>query len=265
MARKGWTVYATARKPETLSELAGKGCRTLALDVCDEASMKEAVAQVESEQGAVGVLVNNAGYTQSGAVEDVPMELVRRQFETNFFGLVRMCQLVLPGMRAQGYGRIVNVSSMGGRLTFPGGGYYHATKHAVEALSDALRFEVAGFGVGVTIVEPGLIRTRFGDTGAASVEEASQDGGGAYAAFNQEVAKTTKGAYQGALAKIAGAGPESVARAIEKSVSRKHPPTRVRVTASARILIAQRRLMPDRAWDAMMSRTFTRPTPGVRS
>ena len=149
LAAAGWTVYATARKPETLAELEARGCRTLALDVTDEASMEAAVAAVEGEHGSVGALVNNAGYSQSGAIETVPMEKVRAQFETNVFGLVRMCQLVLPAMRAAGRGRIVNVSSMGGKLVFPGGGAYHASKHAVEALSDALRFEVRAFGVRV--------------------------------------------------------------------------------------------------------------------
>ena len=109
--------------------------------------MRAAVGAVEAEHGAVGALVNNAGYSQSGALETLPMERLRAQFETNVFGLVRMCQLVLPEMRAAGRGRIVNVSSMGGKLVFPGGGAYHATKYAVEALSDALRFEVRGFGI----------------------------------------------------------------------------------------------------------------------
>src|SRR4051795_6076398 len=156
LARAGYTVYATARKPESIADLEGAGCRTLALDVTDEESMSAAVRTVEEAEGAVGVLVNNAGYSQSGAVESVPMDAIRRQFETNVFGLVRMCQLVLPGMREQHWGRIVNISSMGGKFTFPGGGVYHATKHAVEALSDALRFEVAGFGVKVIVIEPGL-------------------------------------------------------------------------------------------------------------
>jgi NADP-dependent 3-hydroxy acid dehydrogenase YdfG len=144
LVRAGWTVYATARKPETLTDLQGLGCHTLALDVTDEHARAAAVAEVEKAEGAVGVLINNAGYAQSGAVESVPIERVRRQFETNVFGLVRMCQLVLPGMRRQRWGKIVNVSSMGGKLTFPGGGFYHATKHAVEAISDALRFEARG-------------------------------------------------------------------------------------------------------------------------
>jgi NADP-dependent 3-hydroxy acid dehydrogenase YdfG len=169
LAREGWTVYATARKPETLADLERQGCKTLALDVTDEASMSAAVNAVIEAEGVVGVLINNAGYSQSGAVESVPIEQVRRQFETNVFGLIRMCQLVLPGMREQHWGRIVNLSSMGGRLTFPGGGCYHATKYAVEAVSDALRFEVRGFGVDVVIVEPGLIVTNFGETAAGSV------------------------------------------------------------------------------------------------
>ena len=170
MAASGHRVYATARKPDAIADLAQRGCRTLALDVTDEQSMRAAVATVEEAEGAVGVLVNNAGYSQSGAVETLDMDDVRRQFETNVFGLIRMCQLVLPGMRARRSGRIINVSSMGGKLTFPGGGAYHATKHAVEAISDALRFEVKGFGVDVVVIEPGLIKTHFAETAKATVD-----------------------------------------------------------------------------------------------
>ena len=192
LAVSGWTVYATARKPETLSELEARGCRTLALDVTDEGSMRAAVAAVEGEHGAVGALVNNAGYSQSGAVETVPMEKVRQQFETNVFGLVRLTQLVLPAMRAARAGKIVNLSSMGGKLVFPGGGFYHATKYAVEAISDALRFEVKGFGIDVILVEPGLIRTSFGTTAAGGVSEAGTDEGD-YAQFNAHVARRDRG------------------------------------------------------------------------
>ena len=147
LARSGWTVYATARRVEAIAGLESAGCRLLALDVNDEASMRAAVAAIEAEHGAVGVLINNAGYSQSGAVESVAMEDVRRQFETNVFGLVQLTQLVLPKMRAQRWGKVVNVSSMGANFTFPGGGFYHATKYALEAISDALRFEVRAFGV----------------------------------------------------------------------------------------------------------------------
>src|ERR687889_1801289 len=184
----GWRVYATARSVEKMAPLEQRGCELLPLDVTDEDSMRSAVDEVERREGAVGVLVNNAGYSQSGAVEAVPMEKGRQQFETNVFGLVRMCQLVLPGMRRQGYGRIVNVSSMGGKLTFPGAGYYHASKHAIEALSDALRFEVEGFGVKVSVIEPGLIRTGFAHAAVGSIVS-PQDG--PYAGFDEAVARAT--------------------------------------------------------------------------
>ena len=130
-AARGWTVYASARRTDSIADLAERGVKTLALDVTDEDSMRAAVTAVEEAEGAVGVLVNNAGYSHSGAVETLELDDIRRQFETNVFGLVRMCQLALPGMRRQGSGRIVNMSSMGGNFTFPGGGAYHATKYAV--------------------------------------------------------------------------------------------------------------------------------------
>src|SRR5216110_358012 len=205
LAGRGWIVYATARRPETIRDLGNAGCKVLALDVCDEASMRAAVETVERAEGAVGVLVNNAGYGQEGAFELVPMEEVRRQFETNVFGLTRLTQLVLPGMRRQGWGRVVNLSSMGGRLTLPGGAFYHATKYAVEALSDALRFEVKGFGIDVVLIEPGLIVTDFGHTAVATVPGEDD---GPYAEFNATVARMTGGVYENRLARLAGGGPD---------------------------------------------------------
>ncbi len=260
LAARGWTVYASARRTDSIADLAESGCRTLALDVTDEDSMRAAVAAVEDAEGAVGVLVNNAGYSQSGAVETLSPERLKAQFETNVFGLVRMCQLVLPGMRRQGWGRIVNVSSMGGRLTFPGGGAYHGTKHAVEALSDALRFEVRGFGVDVAVIEPGLIKTRFGETAAGSIDAADADAtaGDPYAEFNAAVGTATAEVYDGPLARLGG-GPETVARAIERAISSRRPKTRYKVTPSARLALAQRRLLPDRAWDALMRSQFPSP------
>jgi NAD(P)-dependent dehydrogenase (short-subunit alcohol dehydrogenase family) len=218
--------------------------------------MHAAVAAVTADHGAVGVLVNNAGYSQSGAVESVPMEQVRAQFETNVFGLLRMCQLVLPGMRSQGWGKVVNISSMGGRLTFPGGGLYHATKYAIEAMSDALRFEVQGFGVDVIVIEPGLIVTQFGQVAAGSVREAADDG--PYSDFNSKVARLTEDAYKGPMAKL-GAGPEAVARTIAHAIKARRPRARYPVTLSARLLMGQRRLMPDRVWDLAMRSQFPRP------
>ncbi len=221
--------------------------------------MRAAVAAVEEAEGAVGALVNNAGYSQSGAIETLPLERLRAQFETNVFGLVRMCQLVLPGMRRQGAGRIVNVSSMGGRLTFPGGGAYHGTKHAVEALSDALRFEVRGFGVDVVVIEPGLITTRFGET-AAGLGRRRDDGGRrpVRGVQRRRRARRTAEVYEGPLARLGG-GPETVARAIERAITSRRPKTRYKVTPSARLALAQRRLLSDRAWDAFMRTQF--PTP----
>jgi NAD(P)-dependent dehydrogenase (short-subunit alcohol dehydrogenase family) len=240
-----WTVYATARRVETLNDLEAAGCHVLALDVTDEA----AIAAVE---GGVSVLINNAGYSQSGALETLPMESVRRQFETNVFGLLRLCQLVLPGMREAGWGKIVNVSSMGGRLTFPGGGAYHATKYAVEAMSDALRMEVAQFGVDVVCVEPGLIRTEFGSTAASGV---SSGDGDPYAAFNEAVAKQTREVYSGPLSRLGGDA-DDVARAIERALVRRRSPTRVPVTASARVLMGLHSVLPDRAWDRVVGSAF---------
>jgi NAD(P)-dependent dehydrogenase (short-subunit alcohol dehydrogenase family) len=238
LAGAGWKVYATARRPETIADLQAAGASTLALDVTDEESMAAAVRTVQEREGAVGVLVNNAGYSQSGAIETVPLEAVRRQFETNVFGAVRMIQLVLPGMREQGWGRIVNIGSMGGRLTFPGGGQYHATKHALEAISDALRYEVRPFGIDVVLLEPGLITTEFGEAAAQAISAVDGDGDGVYDSFNAAVGAITKDAYQGPMRRLGGS-PEKVAAVIEKAIGARRPPTR--------------------AWDAAMRRQFPEP------
>ena len=257
LAQRGdFVVYATARRLETVEDLAEAGCRTLSLDVTDEDSMQAAVDAVESEHGSVWALINNAGYSQSGAVESIPLESLRDQFETNVFGLIRMAQLVLPGMRNRGEGRIVNLGSMGGKFTFPGGGAYHATKYSVEAISDALRFEVSGFGVRVVLIEPGLITTSFGDTAVGSIDAAPSDG--PYGKFNAGVGKVMKGAYEGPLAKL-GAGPEAVAKKIETALTSSNPRPRYTVTPSAKVIIAMRRLTSDRMWDRMVGMQFRRP------
>jgi short-subunit dehydrogenase len=268
LSRAGYSVYATARRPESIAALKDAGCETLALDVTDEQSMRAAVDAVEQAEGAVGVLINNAGYSQSGAMETVPLKAARRQFETNVFGVVRLTQLVLPKMRAQRWGKIVNVGSMGGRLSFPGAGHYHATKHALEAISDAMRYELRGFGIDVILLEPGLIRTEFGEAALASIvqsqTDAAGDGGAAagegdpYAQFNATVGAVTKGAYDGPM-RLLGSGPDRVAKVIEKALKRRRPPTRIKITPSARLLIATRRLLSDRAWDAAMRGQFPPP------
>ena len=252
----GWRVYATARDVEKIAPLEESGCRLLALDVTDEDSMASVVAEVEREEGAVGVLVNTAGYSQSGAIETLPLDRLKAQFETNVFGLVRMCQLVLPGMRKQGYGRIVNLSSMGGKLTLPGAGFYHASKYAVEAVSDALRYEVAGFGIRVSVIEPGLIRTGFANTAVGSMDERDD---GPYAGFDEAVARVTTENYErGPISRLAGE-PEAVAETIGRAISTSNPRSRYAVTPSAHLFMGLRRLLPDGAWDAALKTTYPQP------
>lgn len=272
LAGHGWTVYASARRLESIEQLADAGCKLLRLDVTDEQSMRAAVETVEREHGAVGVLVNNAGYSQGGPIEQVPLEAVRRQFETNVFGVIALTQLVLPAMRKQHWGKIVNIGSMGGRLTFPGGGLYHATKYSLEAISDALRFEVKGFGVDVVLVEPGLITSDFAKTAVATVGEARDaDGagqsetagaaggaGGAYNDFNVKLAAMTAGVYESPVRHLGG-GPDVVAKAIAKAISRRRSPSRMLLTPSAHLTVLQRRLLPDRLWDAMMRTQLPQP------
>jgi len=255
LAERGHLVYATARHVDVLADLADAGCRTLPLDVTDEASLVAAVEAVEGEHGRVGGLVNNAGYSQSGPVEEITPESLRRQFETNVFGLVRLCQLVLPGMRTAGRGRIVNLSSMGGRMTLPGGGAYHATKYAVEALSDALRYEVKGFGIDVVLVEPGPVNTEFGSTANASM--ADQPGDGPYADFTAGVdalvAKTYGGEPKGS------ARPEAIAEVIETALTTRRPKARYLVGSTARSIVLAHALLPDRAWDRFLGTQYPKP------
>lgn len=257
LAKAGHTVYATARKVETLQDLAAAGCKVMALDVCDEASIRRAVSTVEQETGAVGVLVNNAGYGSEGPIEEVPMEEVRRQFETNVFGLTLLTKLVLPGMRKQGWGKIVNLSSMGGRMTLPGGGFYHATKYAVEAISDALRFEVQGFGIDVVVIEPGPIKTEFGDT---AIKRVAALGGpeSPYKEFLTVLQRQIRDAYEGPMGRLA-ADADAVAKAIETAITASRPKTRYVVTVAAHVMMGLRRWVGDRGWDAVMRTQF--PTP----
>ena len=234
----GFTVYATARRTETLADLSRRGLRTLALDVTDEESMTTAVAAVEADAGAIGVLINNAGYGLYGPVEQLPMAEIRRQFETNFFGLVRLTQLVLPGMRSQGRGRILNVSSMGGRITLPGGAFYHASKYAVEALSDALRMEVAQFGIDVVLIEPGPVKTPWNDVAAGSLSTAAAPAaagagaaapsgpgpadGDAYREYKAAVGASFGRAQSGLFGRL-GSTSEDIAKVITQAVTARRP------------------------------------------
>lgn len=252
--RAGLVVVATARRPETLADLAALGIETLALDVTSEESMTEAVRTVEERHGHVSVLVNNAGYALQGPVEDTPIEAVRDQFETNVVGLVRLTQLVLPGMRAAGAGRVVNIGSMGGRFTFPGGGFYHASKHAVEAVSDALRLEAAPFGVRVVLIQPGPVQSAFVDSAVATLDS----GSGPYAAFRTELADRYRQAYDGSGSNLE-ITPEAVADVVVKAATSSRPRARYAVGLMAKTLITTRRLLPDVAWDGVIRRVW--PTP----
>ncbi|MEO6026237.1 MAG: oxidoreductase [Candidatus Binatia bacterium] len=257
LVKAGHTVYASARKVATMQDLGTAGCTLLELDVCDEASIRAAVARVEADHGAVGVLINNAGYGSEGPIEEVPMSEVRRQFETNVFGLTMLTKLVLPGMRRQGWGKIVNLSSMGGRMTLPGGGFYHATKYAVEAISDALRFEVQGFGIDVVIIEPGPIKTEFGDTAIARVAAL---GGpeSPYREFLTVLQRQIRDAYEGPMGRLA-ADADAVAKVIETAITASKPRTRYVITLAAHVMMGVRRWIGDRGWDAVMRTQF--PTP----
>ena len=229
--------------------------------------MRAAVDAVEASHGRIDVLVNNAGYSQSGAVESVPLARTRAQFETNVFGPLRLTQLVLPGMRRRRAGRIVNVSSMGGRLVFPGGGVYHASKYAVEALSDALRYELRPFGVAVVLIEPGLIRTHFAATVGAKLStlggdaDPAGDAAAVYADFNDVIARGTVAAYErGPMARMAGE-PLDVARTIARAIEAPRPRARYTVGTSATFFLTLRRWLGDAAWDWFLRSNFAAPKP----
>ncbi len=253
LLRTGHRVCATARDPETLRDLAAEGAHTCALDVTDEDSRVKAVAELENEYGRIGALVNNAGFGEYGPVENVPIERVRAQFETNVFGAARMCQLVLPAMRRAGGGRIVNMSSVGGRMTFPGGGFYNASKYAVESLSDALRFEVAPFGVTVSVIEPNLIRdTRFEDHVGASLRH-NTDSRGAYRGLSRAIQDQMHRCFDGTQM---SSPPELVARTVRRALTSRRPRSRYVVSTSGKLILASRRLVPDRAMDTILRRQF---------
>ena len=249
----GYIVYGAARRTDRLQALTTDGIRPLAMDVTDDASMSSGVNRILEETGRIDVLVNNAGYGSYGAIEDVPINEARRQFEVNLFGLARLTQLVTPHMRAQGSGTIINISSMGGKLTTPLGGWYHATKYAVEALSDALRMELRPFGIDVVVVEPGGIRTEWGAI-AADHLEATADGS-AYADQIRAVA----GAMRSESNQRHYSPPMVIARTVGKIVTARRPRTRYAVGFLAKPLIAVRRVLPDRAFDRIIGAAFGFP------
>jgi NAD(P)-dependent dehydrogenase (short-subunit alcohol dehydrogenase family) len=249
----GYNVYGAARRTDRLQRLATRGIRPLSMDVTDDDSLRAGVEQVVAETGRIDVLVNNAGYGSYGAIEDVPLDEARRQFDVNVFGAMRLTQLVLPYMRAQRSGTVVNISSMGGKIHTPLGGWYHGTKFAVEALSDCLRLEVKPFGIDVVVIEPGGIKTEWGEIAAEGLLKAS--GSGAYAGQAKAMARSLGADASRGLT----SPPTVIANAIGKAVTARRPKTRYAVGFGAKPLIGLRRLLPDRAFDAVIARATALP------
>lgn len=243
---EGHTVYVAARRLEQMHDLERAGARALRMDITDAAQVEEAVATIEAESGGVDVLVNNAGYAVYGSVEDVTIEDARRQFEVNLFGLADLTQRVLPHMRGQRRGRIINMSSMGGKIYTPLGAWYHATKHALEGWSDCLRLEVSQFGIDVVIVEPGGVQSEFGDVMGAPMMERSR--GSAYEPLAQAVATATSETYE----KGKASPPELIARTVSRAIAARRPRTRYVAGYLARPLMWLRRWLSDRTFDRLV-------------
>ena len=246
LARQGHIVYAAARRLELMEPLKADGVQVLRMDVTDEASMQQGVEAVIQAEGRIDVLVNNAGYGFFGAIETVPMEEARKQLEVNVFGLARLTQLVLPYMRKQGSGRIVNTSSIAGKMAFYMGGWYNVTKYSVEAFSDALRMEVKPFGIDVVMIEPGAIKTDWGPIAAKHLKESSA--GTVYETAGTQWANNMDWFYK----TNALSNPSIIAKAICRAINSRRPRARYcrgRFSFVGRVAHA---LMPARWWDAMM-------------
>lgn len=246
LARQGHKIYAAARRTELMEPLKADGIMPLSLDVTDEESMQRCVQSVLDKEGRIDVLVNNAGYGWFGSIETTPMEEARRQLEVNVFGLSRMCQLVLPAMRRQGKGRIINTASIAGKMVLLYGGWYNVSKFSVEALSDALRMEVKPFGIDVSIIEPGGIKTDWGIIAARHLRESSA--GTPYEASATTEADTLHKVYSGPWL----SSPRVITRAISRAVNSRRPRTRYRTGRFAHVGVFFHWLLPSRWWDAVM-------------
>jgi short-subunit dehydrogenase len=244
----GYTVYGAARRVERMQHLTKQGIRLLAMDVTDDSSMRDGVEKIIADNGRLDVLVNNAGYGSYGAVEDVPLQEAREQFEVNVFGAARLTQLVLPHMRAQRSGTIVNITSVGGRMCTSLGAWYHATKFALEALSDCLRMELKPFGIDVVVIEPGGVKSEWGGIAAQKVRAAS--GTGPYAPQASAVANSLSSEANERLM----SSPDLIAKTIVKSVRARRPKTRYAVGFGAKPMIFLHNTLPNRTFDAFMRR-----------
>lgn len=246
LAEQGHRVYAAARRVERMEPLKTVGVQVISMDVTDEASMQKGVESVIQAEGKIDVLINNAGYGYFGAIENVPMEEARKQLEVNVFGLARLTQLVLPYMRKQRRGRIINTSSIAGKMVFYMGGWYNVTKYSVEALSDALRMEMKPFGIDVVMIEPGAIKTDWGVIAARHLMESSV--GTAYEQIGTQWAKNMDWFYKTNWL----SSPKVVTKAICRAVNSRRPKARYcrgRISITGRVFHA---LLPARWWDAIM-------------
>jgi NAD(P)-dependent dehydrogenase (short-subunit alcohol dehydrogenase family) len=257
LTKAGYIVYAAARRLERMKGLQAQGVHVLKLDVTDDASMVAGVEGILKDQGRIDVLVNNAGYGSFGALEDVPLSEAKAQFEVNLFGLARLIQLVLPAMRRHRFGRIINISSIAGKVHEPMGSWYHATKFALEGLSDCLRIEVRPFGVDVVVIEPGGIRTEWGGIAVDSLLKVS--GKTAY----QDLAR--KGAAFITSAQKRASPPDAIARVIEKAVRARKPRTRYAAGYGAGLALLTRRVLSDRAYDKVTLALLRRAKGATRS
>ncbi len=244
----GYKVFAGARRQDRMAGLAALGATLLSLDLTDDASTIAAVEAIKAQGGRIDVLVNNAGYGSYGALEDVPLEEAKRQFEVNVFGLARLCQLVLPTMRAQKSGKIVNITSIGGKIWEPLGSWYHATKFAVEGLSDCLRVEVGRFGIDVIVIEPGAIRTEWAGIARDGLLQVS--GTGAYAELARRHARLLEAADTSSLT----SPPDVVAKTILRAVNARRAKTRYPTGGGARTILLLRKILSDRMFDRLMWR-----------
>ncbi|GAA3629421.1 oxidoreductase [Kineosporia mesophila] len=248
LSEHGYTVYGVSRRRDRLEDLVPEGIRVFAMDLTSPESVADGVARVLGETGRIDLLVNNAGYGSLGSLEETPIQEGRRQFDVNVFGALQLTQLVLPHMRRQGSGRIVNVSSAGGKIYTPLGGWYHGTKFALEAMSDCLRLEVAQFGIEVVVVQPGPTDTEWGSIAADHVDQVS--GHGPYARQAQAVAEGLRTQAPGQKRSAA----TDVADTIVRAATDRRPKTRYAVGLSARAAIGMRRVLPDRWFDAFITR-----------
>ncbi|MFT4255869.1 MAG: oxidoreductase [Pseudoxanthomonas sp.] len=244
LIEEGYLVYGAARRIERMDDIRTAGGNVLRLDVTDDASMVDAIERIVREQGQIDVLINNAGYGQCGALEDVPVAEGRRQMEVNLFGAARLTQLCLPHMRSRRFGRIFNISSIGGKFSLPLSGWYHASKFALEAYSDALRNEVRQFGIDVVVIEPGGVESEW--SGIATMEAERYSGQGAYADMAEKFRKLQAGLHR-------LPPPSVISNLIVKALKAKRPKTRYHAGLMAGSMLFLRRHLSDRMFDRLIA------------